>query len=63
VIVTTEDGSIYRADYVMVSVSLGVLQTNLIKFQPDLPVSFKKLMQREQQNSKHYEICTYCFYS
>ncbi|ONK59784.1 uncharacterized protein A4U43_C08F10600 [Asparagus officinalis] len=35
--VTTEDGSVYEADYVMVSVSLGVLQTKLIDFQPDLP--------------------------
>ncbi|XP_010243071.1 PREDICTED: polyamine oxidase-like [Nelumbo nucifera] len=37
VIVKTEDGSIYRAAYVMVSVSIGVLQTNLINFHPDLP--------------------------
>ncbi|KAK6922177.1 Amine oxidase [Dillenia turbinata] len=37
VIVKTEDGSVYRADYVMVSASIGVLQTNLIKFEPDLP--------------------------
>ncbi|KAF8390403.1 hypothetical protein HHK36_024929 [Tetracentron sinense] len=37
VIVKTEDGSVYRAGYVMVSASIGVLQTNLINFQPDLP--------------------------
>nr|CAD1837728.1 unnamed protein product [Ananas comosus var. bracteatus] len=37
VTVTTEDGSVYKADYVMVSVSIGVLQTKLIKFEPDLP--------------------------
>ncbi|ERN06611.1 polyamine oxidase [Amborella trichopoda] len=37
VIVKTEDGSMYRAKYAMVSVSIGVLQTNLIKFHPDLP--------------------------
>ncbi|XP_042498769.1 polyamine oxidase 6-like [Macadamia integrifolia] len=37
VIVKTEDGSIYRAGYVMVSTSIGVLQTKLINFQPDLP--------------------------
>lgn len=37
--VTTEDGKVYKADYVMVSVSIGVLQTNLIKFTPPLPVS------------------------
>ncbi|CAA7393489.1 unnamed protein product [Spirodela intermedia] len=37
VTVKTEDGSTYTADYVMVSASVGVLQTNLIKFQPDLP--------------------------
>lgn len=39
VIVKTEDGKVYRGDYVIVSVSLGVLQTKLINFQPDLPVS------------------------
>ncbi|KAL5725170.1 sarcosine oxidasee (formaldehyde-forming) [Ranunculus cassubicifolius] len=37
VIIKTDDGSIYRAGYVMVSASIGVLQTNLINFQPDLP--------------------------
>ncbi|XP_010243002.1 PREDICTED: polyamine oxidase-like isoform X2 [Nelumbo nucifera] len=37
VIVKTEDGSIYRAAYVMVSVIIGVLHTNLINFHPDLP--------------------------
>ncbi|KAK1269336.1 Polyamine oxidase [Acorus gramineus] len=37
VVVKTEDGSIYRADYVMVSVSIGVLQTKLIDFEPYLP--------------------------
>lgn len=37
VTVTTEDGSVYKADYVMVSVSIGVLQTKLIEFQPHLP--------------------------
>lgn len=40
VVVVTEDGSVYKADYVIVSVSIGVLQTKLIKFEPDLPVSF-----------------------
>ncbi|PKA58212.1 Polyamine oxidase [Apostasia shenzhenica] len=37
VTVTTEDGSVYKADYVVVSVSLGVLQSNLIQFMPTLP--------------------------
>ncbi|KAF8378293.1 hypothetical protein HHK36_029632 [Tetracentron sinense] len=37
VVVTTEDGSTYEADYVMVSVSIGVLQTKLINFVPILP--------------------------
>ncbi|KAF3322083.1 polyamine oxidase-like protein [Carex littledalei] len=37
VTVKTEDGSVYNADYVMVSVSIGVLQTQLINFTPDLP--------------------------
>ncbi|KAJ0982225.1 hypothetical protein J5N97_010480 [Dioscorea zingiberensis] len=37
VTVMTEDGKKYEADYVMVSVSVGVLQTHLIRFKPDLP--------------------------
>ncbi|KAI3873412.1 hypothetical protein MKW98_008064 [Papaver atlanticum] len=37
VMVKTEDGSVYKAEYVMVSASIGVLQTNLIDFVPDLP--------------------------
>jgi monoamine oxidase len=37
--VKTMDGWLYKADYVMVSVSLGVLQSNLISFMPPLPVS------------------------
>ncbi|CAO2146129.1 unnamed protein product [Urochloa humidicola] len=37
VIVKTEQNEVYKADYVMVSVSLGVLQTDLIKFTPQLP--------------------------
>ncbi|WOK95463.1 polyamine oxidase [Canna indica] len=37
VTVVTEDGSSYKADYVLVSASIGVLQTKLIKFEPDLP--------------------------
>eukprot|EP01018_Ginkgo_biloba_P022621 Gb_35099 [translate_table: standard] len=35
--VLTEDGSIYTANYIIVSTSIGVLQTKLIKFKPDLP--------------------------
>ncbi|VAI93707.1 unnamed protein product [Triticum turgidum subsp. durum] len=37
VMVRTEDNKVYRADYVIVSASLGVLQTDLIKFKPQLP--------------------------
>jgi polyamine oxidase len=37
VAVKTEDNKVYRADYVIVSVSLGVLQTDLIRFKPQLP--------------------------
>ncbi|XP_039777517.1 polyamine oxidase 1 isoform X2 [Panicum virgatum] len=37
VTVKTEDNSVYRADYVMVSASLGVLQSDLIQFKPQLP--------------------------
>ncbi|KAL0921713.1 hypothetical protein M5K25_008813 [Dendrobium thyrsiflorum] len=37
VTVKTEDGSVYKADYVIVSVSLGVLQSKLIEFVPKLP--------------------------
>jgi polyamine oxidase len=39
VTVKTEDNSTYQADYVMVSASLGVLQSDLIQFKPQLPVS------------------------
>jgi polyamine oxidase len=39
VTVKTEDESVYKADYVMVSASLGVLQSDLIQFKPQLPVS------------------------
>ncbi|KAG9450835.1 hypothetical protein H6P81_010800 [Aristolochia fimbriata] len=35
--VKTEDGSSYKARYVVVSASLGVLQSNLIRFKPELP--------------------------
>ncbi|KAL6649388.1 hypothetical protein ACP70R_013612 [Stipagrostis hirtigluma subsp. patula] len=37
VTVKTEDNSLYKADYVMVSASLGVLQSDLIQFKPQLP--------------------------
>ncbi|CAN6285351.1 unnamed protein product [Urochloa humidicola] len=37
VVVKTEDGSSYRADFVVVSTSLGVLQSDLIQFTPQLP--------------------------
>ncbi|CAN6443244.1 unnamed protein product [Victoria cruziana] len=35
--VLVEDGSSYNADYVILSVSLGVLQSKLIRFKPELP--------------------------
>ncbi|XP_021736253.1 polyamine oxidase 1-like isoform X1 [Chenopodium quinoa] len=35
--VKTEDGSIYEASYVVLSVSIGVLQSDLISFRPPLP--------------------------
>uniref|UniRef100_A0A803LC14 Amine oxidase domain-containing protein n=1 Tax=Chenopodium quinoa TaxID=63459 RepID=A0A803LC14_CHEQI len=37
VTVKTEDGSIYEASYVVLSVSIGVLQSDLISFRPPLP--------------------------
>ncbi|OIT40579.1 PREDICTED: polyamine oxidase 1 [Nicotiana attenuata] len=37
VLVSTEDGSLYEANYVILSVSIGVLQSNLISFTPPLP--------------------------
>ncbi|KAF4365493.1 hypothetical protein G4B88_025672 [Cannabis sativa] len=37
VTVTTEDGSVYDANYVILSVSIGVLQSDLISFSPPLP--------------------------
>lgn len=38
VLVTTEDGCVYEANYVILSVSIGVLQSNLISIRPHLPV-------------------------
>ncbi|WCJ36059.1 Polyamine oxidase 1 [Euphorbia peplus] len=38
----TEDGSTYNSKYVIVSVSLGVLQSDLIEFKPKLP-TWKKI--------------------
>ncbi|GFP92395.1 polyamine oxidase 1 [Phtheirospermum japonicum] len=35
--VKTEDGSVYEANYVILSVSIGVLQSALISFSPPLP--------------------------
>ncbi|KAG8391207.1 hypothetical protein BUALT_Bualt01G0163800 [Buddleja alternifolia] len=37
VVVKTEDGCVYEANYVILSVSIGVLQTRLISFSPPLP--------------------------
>ncbi|NP_001313211.1 polyamine oxidase 1 [Nicotiana tabacum] len=37
VLVSTEDGSLYEANYVILSVSIGVLQSDLISFTPPLP--------------------------
>ncbi|KAM3323444.1 polyamine oxidase 1 [Capsicum chacoense] len=37
VLVSTEDGSLYEANYVILSVSIGVLQSDLISFSPPLP--------------------------
>ena len=37
VIVTTEANETYTADYIIVTFSLGVLQSDLVKFKPELP--------------------------
>ncbi|KAK7375599.1 hypothetical protein VNO78_35506 [Psophocarpus tetragonolobus] len=37
VTVKTEDGFVYEADYVILSVSIGVLQSHLLSFNPPLP--------------------------
>ncbi|KAI4382993.1 hypothetical protein MLD38_008880 [Melastoma candidum] len=37
VTVVTEDGCIYEANYLILSVSIGVLKSDLISFQPSLP--------------------------
>ncbi|KAJ9158819.1 hypothetical protein P3X46_024365 [Hevea brasiliensis] len=37
VIVKTEDGCVYEANYVVLSASIGVLQSDLISFRPPLP--------------------------
>lgn len=39
VTIKTEDGSTYNSNYVIVSASVGVLQSDLIEFKPTLPVS------------------------
>jgi len=44
VVVKTEDGSVYEANYVIVSASIGVLQSDLLSFQPLLPVSLLSLL-------------------
>ena len=36
VILTTRNGDVYEADRVLVTVSIGVLKSNMIKFTPDL---------------------------
>lgn len=41
VVVTTEDDNVYEAKYAILSVSIGVLQSNLISFTPPLPVYTK----------------------
>lgn len=38
VIVKTEDDCVYEANYVILSASIGVLQSDLISFRPPLPV-------------------------
>lgn len=38
--VLTEDGCVYEANYVVLSTSIGVLQSDLISFIPPLPVRF-----------------------
>lgn len=38
VTVMTEDGCVFQANYMILSVSIGVLQSNLIAFNPPLPV-------------------------
>ena len=38
VTVKTEDGFVYEANYVILSVSIGVLQSDLLAFNPTLPV-------------------------
>nr|KAJ0226549.1 hypothetical protein LSAT_V11C100041990 [Lactuca sativa] len=40
VTVITEDGYVYEANYVILSVSIGVLQSHLISFNPNLPNHF-----------------------
>ncbi|CAF1013393.1 unnamed protein product [Adineta steineri] len=37
VIVSTKDGDVYRADYVLITVPLGVLKSKQIEFYPSLP--------------------------
>lgn len=39
VTITTEDGCVYDANYAILSVSIGVLQSDLISFRPSMPVT------------------------
>ncbi len=38
VTVSTKDGSTYNADYVICTVSIGILQKKKIKFEPEMPI-------------------------
>merc|ERR1712157_601963 len=46
VIVTTNDNKIYQAKQVIITVSIGVLKSNLIKFEPSLPKKKQRAIQR-----------------
>ena len=44
--VTTATGEVYRADYALVTFSLGVLRSGLVSFQPPLPIWKQKVISK-----------------
>lgn len=60
--VICEDGSTYSAKAAILSVSLGVLQSNLITFEPELPVitqttAILLFLQSNQRLQKRGVVC------
>ncbi|RVW87717.1 Polyamine oxidase 1 [Vitis vinifera] len=59
IMVKTEDGCVYEADYVILSVSIGVLQSDLITFRPPLPSSGIKWSSLSGDPMRRFSRCLY----